>query len=1525
MSYRYKRNQIFRKKPDVPAEILNKIYAKRLTFQEYVRYDLEDKIPITCLGSFYQEITNKFGIQKAKVLDWELIDSQRYYIDSKIKELDANTENINEELYTVVMDKIRPNEYTFMMQKAYPERILNDPNVPEELRNSFNRGSLELLEIIQNWQFLKEKNLSKSLQKDYYNTNGVTDAQLKQFMNDYSELLNLIDKTSEIYNLISKIYTNENNEEERKKIVVDFVNEVLEKTITTSYYDAKIDLSDAQYNSAFKHVSMREYLSRKLGGYNAEELLYGLNGKSDDHLLRLQIPFSILLESDVNRFITIYGIDNVVNFDNECGHFFTNNNYEMLRLMSDMYLHYAGNERNPEKTIFTRNDYDEQGNYVKRPYTKEEFYESMRRMIVYGPSDWNYVSKAADYRAITGPFRELNPDLFVAENLPESFQKAFYTKSLTPQMIGQNPDFIPFLQGKDLSSCFKQLSVEIMPNYKYSNVYKLLLDKAGFDKTVEIIKNYADVLETVFHSYDPLKKISSIKSISFDDTDDIEMIKNKINNKLFELIIKTDIKYGPNLPQSIKEKHPELFISDNTPRELQEKFYNREIDADFIAKHPEYIEYLREIDIEVIFKHIPVKVEISIQNNANGNLIGYIKKLFNNEAGLDILLLYGKYLDIISNNKGFDNVIFDSNMTKEEVLSKLESLIYLSITKGESIYDDKMPQHFKEKYPFLFLPPDTPIEVREKFYSRSFTSKDFYDNPDILKYFENTDVACSLDPGFSWMIGLFNNGDDFNGKKIKILAAYTKINDSSLQSIFKNYILNNIDSIKFDKIDLMTDLLYKLSYSNSSEMLIFRTQLANQLLLSNNPLDNLNKIEDIFLRNNIPTVGKIFSVFQILHPNCNGFDFSGSSMMSPVLKSKSTTGKEITIFSDLLKLTLGSNNRAIRDYLENIEKGNQLLLQMSFSSINFDQLDDKNRNVLSTFLAHLNTLYNNTMTGKKEENTRMLSGNITQDINELIRLFSTNGSLDYDLPDRIIKMFCHFAGFDTFEQAKGYFIQKPNLADAKNRKSSGLNFTLERGDFIKGIGSIKYLQNILQNGSVAREFLGSSAGSDLTPLDTDLSRIIDASNSVSEAIRNTEASSYGPIWFVLKDDDRFTITRKSSHETDQIIDTNPDVNKLEVFYTGAAGNKHYGIRTGFASSEIDYIITEAYDPKIGLELAMNGFYIPVVDKTSEKLVFSPQNYDEIRSKMSGLTHFGTDKYSFAESLSLPVIEELSNQIQDSELEVLSKRNAINTVISKSIANNGLRLKTIIDGDLTEGSVELIDTGSTGRGTNMPGDGDFDFMMRLDKKQMTNPEKLRELKESLLKALGKDSTNEVTGGGDFRLKGVSIEALDVSVDIDITFVEKTDKLTYSTERALEDRLKSIREQSPEQYSLVVANILLAKQTLKDAGVYKPNRGEVPQGGLGGVGVENWILQNGGSFEKATIEFLNASKDKTFEEFKKSYSIWDFGENHLASKKGIYPHDNFVENNMSEQGYLKMKEVLTNYLNKTQHHQLNAVHR
>ena len=287
-----------------------------------------------------------------------------------------------------------------------------------------------------------------------------------------------------------------------------------------------------------------------------------------------------------------------------------------------------------------------------------------------------------------------------------------------------------------------------------------------------------------------------------------------------------------------------------------------------------------------------------------------------------------------------------------------------------------------------------------------------------------------------------------------------------------------------------------------------------------------------------------------------------------------------------------------------------------------------------------------------------------------------------------------------------------------------------------------------------------------------------------------------------------------------------------------------------------------------------------------------------------------------------------------------KHEVINQAIKQAITDIpdlNLSCKDYLDGDLTENIVEMIDTGSTGRQTNAPGSGDFDYLARLDRSILNDPTKKQQITDALLTAFGKadevngtnnqiDNLNHNEDGegegeasqadnkswivnGNLRLKRVSIDGLAEPVDIDITFAQKTNKVQYPTDAALADRLSNIKNQSETKYQQVLANIIYAKQFLKAAGAYKPRRSPEAKGigGLGGVGIENWILQHGGSFKQAARDFLSvADSCSSFEDFCAHYPGWDYGENHKGIKSK--PHDNFVADNMNPEGYERIKEAL-----------------
>jgi len=829
---------------------------------------------------------------------------------------------------------------------------------------------------------------------------------------------------------------------------------------------------------------------------------------------------------------------------------------------------------------------------------------------------------------------------------------------------------------------------------------------------------------------------------------------------------------------------------------------------------------------------------------------------------------------------------------------------------------------------------------------------------------------------------------------------------------FGDYVNDHYDELTIEQIRQVSGIIARLSNSNASELAERSEAFADELLkLDTDKIpEALDKIEDIYIHNHLPYVGKNYLVFRTMHPSANlenDFYFGSSGTISPVLQQATgdirsgkldqmLNSRDTIIISDLLRASFGSNNRSIREYLAGLKQGQILIDQLNSGELSWetfnqspnsmDQATKADYDTLSAFAWHLATIYNSTLPGKEHpyqlihqqpdqstEDQSIPPNALQTDFANLTSLIKPNGR--YSLADRAVRYFAHFVGIEDLAGAERYMDDAVKKADTRNRKTAEyLTATsdpkLQPGDLVKGMGGtrgsgIRYLSYLFQNGSISKEYLGDSSRSDTTPLDTDLSVVLNYSGdtrTIDHAISSMLADGYGcGLWSVLRSDeatgeDRFIITRRDKREAGQDIydpDNDPDsrhkreaTTKLEAFATGVDGYGHYGIRTGFGMNTVDFFVsdrTTRTGENLGgvrarnngdeytlvsevakLEIALNGFYIPIVDRDSEELIYTPDDYDTMRQQMSGLSYYRTGDYQFApdSELELPstkvgeatvpststIIEEIPEGISDTD----RKHTVINQAIKEAITNIpelNLSYKDYLDGDLTENIVEMIDTGSTGRQTNAPGSGDFDYLARLDRSILNDPTKKQQITDALLATFGRENDGSAIVNGNLRLKQVSIDGLAEPVDIDITFAQKTNKVQYSTDMALADRLTNIKNQSETKYQQVLANIIYAKQFLKAAGAYKPRRspGTKGIGGLGGVGIENWVLQHGGSFKQAARDFLSvADSCSSFEDFCAHYPVWDYGENHKGIKNK--PHDNFVADNMNQEGYERMKQAL-----------------
>ena len=230
-------------------------------------------------------------------------------------------------------------------------------------------------------------------------------------------------------------------------------------------------------------------------------------------------------------------------------------------------------------------------------------------------------------------------------------------------------------------------------------------------------------------------------------------------------------------------------------------------------------------------------------------------------------------------------------------------------------------------------------------------------------------------------------------KQLAALRVYDTVSDlenCELTGVLKDYLDHHYDEITPEALTQLPSLLTKLSQSNASEVAKHAAEFAGVLLdgdLAKAP-EKLAQIEQIFLHNHLPYVGKVYLVFRTMHPSDNleeDFDFD-NGRISPVLQQATgdiRSGKldqmfnsrDVIILSDLLRASFSSNNRSIREYLDTLKNGQALLDQLNSGDLDWDtfnqstNLMDKdtkaNYDTLSTFAWHLATLYNSTLPGKE--------------------------------------------------------------------------------------------------------------------------------------------------------------------------------------------------------------------------------------------------------------------------------------------------------------------------------------------------------------------------------------------------------------------------------------------------------------------------------------------------------------------------------------------------------------------------------
>lgn len=745
-----------------------------------------------------------------------------------------------------------------------------------------------------------------------------------------------------------------------------------------------------------------------------------------------------------------------------------------------------------------------------------------------------------------------------------------------------------------------------------------------------------------------------------------------------------------------------------------------------------------------------------------------------------------------------------------------------------------------------------------------------------------------------------------------------------------NELFPTLLSVPSERCAVYMEIMERIFHSPSQAIQRIGQELARELLQASDPIKAYEQIEEVFIKNHLPTVGKVFRIFEILNPEgVLEQKLHKNPHLSPTLKAQGYRQRMFTAYTDLLKVHIESGNPSLKAYVELLVGVGPVLDTLERAEGEFESLTAEEQAQFVAFTKKIKALYENSQLGRMEHAV----GEVAEEASpaEALRIYrgwkeSLKVPAGGSVTDRIAEMFFKPLGYTKLEEILGRMESAKMNADTRGRemvsRAAGGKIDIRPEDLLKAVNH-SHLTSILQNGSVAKEFLGSDAGSDETPLDTDLSRVTpeDAALGLREAIQKSLANNraYGELLMIVRPRGQFVETSDEQPEKELELLSRRTRGKYELFHTEVLGKeRHMGIRTGFPTTEIDcfvmrdslYSVVKDRE-NIFMGIAQNGFYIPVADE-SGKIVFTPELFDEYRRLFRGQAEVNDAPIEQVPLREAPAYEaqlggptgEIAHKHKD--IEVIKGMTArIHDTLKQVLKDAGVNLH-VATGDSIVGA-QLFDVGSSARFTNVPGSYDFDINVRLDAQDMQRVDEIRDRIKEALHAT-RDEYYTSGEGQQLRLYGANVQG--ESVDIDLAFTSKSELIVFNSHDAAEARLEAIKKQQGEAaYERVLANISLAKQLLKEAHAYK----RLEDGGIGGMGVENWLLAHQGSLLEACRTFARASRAEDgarvgFTDFQERYHMLDPGINEKFRR-----HDNYVRL-MEPAAYEKMATAVEAFLEK-----------
>ena len=619
--------------------------------------------------------------------------------------------------------------------------------------------------------------------------------------------------------------------------------------------------------------------------------------------------------------------------------------------------------------------------------------------------------------------------------------------------------------------------------------------------------------------------------------------------------------------------------------------------------------------------------------------------------------------------------------------------------------------------------------------------------------------------------------------------------------------------------------------------------------------------------------------------------------------------RRLILFKDLLKVNIRSLNGDLKNYLNILHEGSHLLDKYESNN----ELSENEKLQLLRFLKKIDTLADNIKTQDKNHTVTDQS-NIDSEISRLRESFGVREGENFI--DKFNRTFLQRIGIKDINEALRYFSLLKEQTDFRNRNRIKDNkIEIENGDLVKAV-NIDFFDQLLERGVLSPEFIGAetteakskASQSDATPWDTDLIKYSKSAKnffSFSTAGQSTNlslTSSYGGVMLLVKNRGQFNETKHGEKSEDTKND------QMELFSTAVIDKSHVGIRTGFPSTEIDAVVLNKENSKdesildnLRYYIARKGFYIPICKETGE-VVFTPEEFDKYQKIFNGIDQYGSKAMEVSDTWEkTKFAEEINKNIASPEekQEIVSIKKDLVEELDSILGDLNVKLH---GGELDDSilGAQIVDTGSTARGSNLERDYDFDFIVKLDEKDYSQ---VSNIIEKLKSKFPLSTQYEVDSVITTRFKEVPFN--NKIIDLDISFSKKTEINGFDANKAVAEKYQSIKSvYGDEKLEKVLANVRFAKKKLIENKSYKKGTNEDAgqQGGFGGIGVETWILEHEGDAIEAFKDFYNSAYENgkliSLEKFKEKFKIFGAGENIRGKKEP----ENFTKN-LTEDGYKK----------------------